>query len=68
MDCFFIRLLQEIKITLTPPNNPDYLLIENELLRQFSSLRVIFYRENALMGDLSQGLRNEAQFIGQKRK
>ncbi len=48
------------------PNNPDYLLAENELLRLFSGLRVIFYRENGCIGDLEEGLRNEAQLIGQK--
>ena len=64
----FYQTFTREKITPTPPNNLDYLLIENELLRQFSSLRVILYRENALVGDLSQGLRNEAQFVGQKQR
>ena len=48
------------------PRNPDYLLTENELLRQFASLCVIHYRENGSIGDIRQGLRNEAQFIGRK--
>ena len=48
------------------PNNPDYLLAENELLRLFSPLRVVFYWENVLIGDSGQGLRNEAQFVGRK--
>ena len=55
------------KASPKPPNNPDYLLTENELLALFSPLRVIFYRENALIGNQLRGLRNEAQFIGQKR-
>lgn len=46
------------------PSNPDYLLIENELLKMFSPLTVVFYRENALIGNIEYGLRNEAQFIG----
>lgn len=49
------------------PNNPDYLLAENELLQLFSALRIVFYCEHGMIGDLAQGLRNEAQFIGQKR-
>jgi hypothetical protein len=30
-------------------------------------MKVIYYRENSAVGDTRQGLRNEAQFIGQKR-
>lgn len=48
------------------PNNPDYLLAENELLSLFSGIRLVFYRENGLIGDSESGLRNEAQMIGQK--
>ncbi len=48
------------------PNNPDYLLEENELLDLFSPLRVIFYRDNGRIGNKNLGLRGEAQFIGQK--
>lgn len=47
------------------PNNPAFLLDRNELLRLFSPLTVVFYRENSLCGDPQKGLRNEAQFIGQ---
>jgi len=49
------------------PGNPDYLLAENELLELFDGLRVLFYREEGLVGDLSAGNRNEAYFVGQKR-
>jgi SAM-dependent methyltransferase len=49
------------------PQNPVYLLAENELLQLFSALRIVFYREHGMIGDLAQGLRNEAQLIGQKR-
>ena len=56
------------KVSPKPPNNPDYLLVENELLALFSPMKVIFYRENALIGDQKRGLRNEAQFIGRKRQ
>ena len=64
----FYQTYTREKTSPKPPNNPDYLLTENELLTLFSPLRVIFYRENALLGEQSRGLRNEAQFIGQKRK
>jgi tellurite methyltransferase len=49
------------------PSNPAYLLGENELLQLFSALRIVFYREHGMIGNFAQGLRNEAQLIGQKR-
>ncbi|HEY5141569.1 MAG TPA: methyltransferase domain-containing protein [Methylococcales bacterium] len=64
----FYQTFTREKTSRKPPNNPDYLLAENELLDMFSPLRVIFYRDNALIGEQLRGLRNEAQFIGQKRK
>ena len=54
------------KISRQGPNNPDYLLAGNELLRLFAALKVVFYQENALLGDTRFGIRNEALFIGQK--
>jgi 2-polyprenyl-3-methyl-5-hydroxy-6-metoxy-1,4-benzoquinol methylase len=64
----FYQTFTREKTSRKPPNNPDYLLTENELLALFSPLRLIFYRENALIGEQLRGLRNEAQFVGQKRK
>jgi tellurite methyltransferase len=48
------------------PRNPAFLLQPNELLQLFKPLRVVVYRELAGIGNLSTGLRNEAQFIGYK--
>ncbi|WP_150051296.1 MULTISPECIES: class I SAM-dependent methyltransferase [Methylomonas] len=48
------------------PNNPDYLLKRNELLRLFAPLHVVYYQEYQGIGDLGRGNRNEACFIGQK--
>ena len=62
----FYQTFTKEKTTPTSPNNPDYLLNRNELLTLFSSLQVILYRENGLVGLPSSGLRNQAQFIGQK--
>ena len=64
----FYQTFTREKTSPRPPNNPDYLLGCSELLALFSPLRVIFYRENALIGEQLRGLRNEAQFIGQKHK
>ncbi len=49
------------------PGNPNYLLAENELLDLFAGLRVLFYREDGRVGDLTSGRRDEAYFVGQKR-
>jgi tellurite methyltransferase len=62
----FYQTFTREKATPTPPHNPDYLLANNELLALFAPLSVVFYQENALIGQHQQGLRNEAQFIGQK--
>ena len=49
------------------PSNPAYRLDDNELLRLFSTLHLILYREEGTIGNLSTGLRNEAMLIAQKR-
>ncbi|UOA09870.1 bifunctional 2-polyprenyl-6-hydroxyphenol methylase/3-demethylubiquinol 3-O-methyltransferase UbiG [Methylobacter sp. S3L5C] len=64
----FYQTFTREKTSQNPPNNPDYLLGCSELLKLFSPLKVVFYRENALIGQQLRGLRNEAQFVGQKRK
>jgi SAM-dependent methyltransferase len=63
---FYQTFIKE-KTSPKPPNNPDYLLRCGEMLEMFSPLKLIFYRENALIGNQLLGLRNEAQFVGQKR-
>lgn len=62
---FYQTYTQEKQADLGP-RNPEFLLEVNELLAMFSSLRVVFYRENGLIGNCRFGLRNEAQFIGRK--
>lgn len=48
------------------PNNPEYLLAQNELLQLFSALRIVVYREEGLVGDVTQGFRAEAMLVAQK--
>ncbi len=62
----FYQTFTQAKISNTPPNNPNYLLAENELLRLFSPLKIRYYQEYALAGEQSDGNRDEALFIGQK--
>jgi SAM-dependent methyltransferase len=48
------------------PSNPDFLLQRNELLRLFPDLVVRLYREEGVLGDTGQGLRNEACLVAEK--
>jgi len=62
----FYQTYTQHKIYQQGPKNPNFLLADNEMLSLFSPMKVIYYRENRALGDIRQGLRNEAQFIGQK--
>jgi len=55
------------KLNPQGPSNPDYLLAENELLSLFNEMRVLVYREEGRVGNLSLGRRDEAYFVGQRR-
>jgi len=62
----FYQTFTRLKVNGEGPSNPAYLLDANELLDLFAPLRTVFYRDNAAIGDIRRGLRNEAQFVGQK--
>ena len=57
---------KDVTPTYTGPSNPDFRLAENELLQMYSGLRLVVYREESLLGDIQQGLRNEVLYIGRK--
>jgi 2-polyprenyl-3-methyl-5-hydroxy-6-metoxy-1,4-benzoquinol methylase len=48
------------------PSNPAFRLDANELLRLFSGLQAVVYREESLIGDTSRGFRNEAMLIARR--
>lgn len=54
------------KVDGSGPQNPDFLLADNELLNLFSGLKLRVYREESTLGDTSMGWRNMAMFVGQK--
>ena len=54
------------KVDDSGPQNPDFLLTENELLTLFAGLNLRVYREESLLGDRSQGWRNRAMLVAQK--
>ena len=61
----FYQTFTKEKISGQGPKNPTYMLDRNEILRLFSPLAVVIYRENSFCGNLHQGLRDEIQFVGQ---
>ena len=48
------------------PRNPAFRLRPNELLNLFPTLRLLVYREEGSVGDVSRGFRNDAMFVGLK--
>jgi tellurite methyltransferase len=63
----FYQTFVRDKVGPQGPSKPEYLLAENELLSLFAALRLRVYREEGCLGDITQGLRNEALYVGQKR-
>ena len=62
----FYQTYCQQKVTEQGPTNPDYLLADNELLQLFPQMKVRVYREDALLGKHSVGLRNQALLVTQK--
>lgn len=62
----FYQTFVRDKVDPRGPSKPEYLLAENELLSLFAALRLRVYREEGRLGDTTQGLRNEALYVGQK--
>jgi SAM-dependent methyltransferase len=54
------------KVHASGPNNPDYLLADNELLRLFPGLKLRVYREESLLGQHDVGMRNQAWMMAEK--
>ena len=63
---FYETFIRE-KLQGVGPSNPDFLLGENELLKLFSDLHVLVYREEGLVGSIEKGQRNVAMLVAQKR-
>ena len=54
------------KVDGSGPQNPEFLLADNELLNLFAGLKLRVYREESTLGDTSTGWRNMAMLVGQK--
>jgi tellurite methyltransferase len=62
---FYQTFIKE-KIDESGPKNPDYLLDSNELLTIFNDWKIICYREEGKIGNINDGIRNQAMIIAQK--
>lgn len=62
----FYQTFTRARVDDTGPANESYRLAENELLRVFSALQVLVYREEGRVGDISRGFRNEAMLVARK--
>ena len=63
----FYQTISLEALDTAPHKNPDYCLVRGELLDLFHELRLVVYREEALLGDTAQGLRNVVLLVAQKR-
>lgn len=54
------------KVDNKGPQNTEFLLADNELMRLFASLKMRVYREESILGDTAQGWRNQAMLVAQK--
>lgn len=62
----FYQTFTRAAVDDTGPGNPLYRLAPNELLRLFSVLQVLVYREEDRVGDTGRGWRNEAMLVGRR--
>jgi hypothetical protein len=62
----FYQTFTRVSVGPGGPQNPEYRLAENELLRMFQELQVVVYREEGEIGDKTHGFRNEAMLVAKK--
>ncbi len=63
---FYQTFIHE-NVTEYGPSNPKYRLAENELLSLFSPLHILAYQELGRVGKTTQGVRDTASLVAQKR-
>jgi len=62
----FYQTFTRSRVSSRGPQNEDYRLGDNELLKLFAALKVLVYREEGELGDCSRGFRDEAMLVAQK--
>jgi tellurite methyltransferase len=63
----FYQTFTRTAVSDVGPKNPQFRLADNELLQLFADLQTVVYREEGRIGDLTQGFRNQALLIAQKK-
>ena len=64
----FYQTFTRQRVSDNGPQQAQFRLAEQELLRLFAGLQVLLYREEGRVGDLEQGFRDEAMFIGRRKE
>jgi tellurite methyltransferase len=62
----YYQTFSQQRVSDRGPRRVEFRLADQELLRLFSGLQVLFYREEGCVGNVQQGFRDEAMFIGRK--
>lgn len=62
----FYQTFTANKLDSSGPSSADFLLQRGELLQLFSELRTVYYREDGRIGNLEEGERNRALYVGQR--
>lgn len=62
----FYQTFHQHKLSTEGPSSPDYLLAANELLTLLAPLQLLFYREDAGVGNQTQGLRDCSYYVGRR--
>jgi len=62
----FYQTFTRARVTDTGPGNPAFRLDHNELLHLFADLSLVVYREEARIGKLTRGFRDQAMLVAQK--
>lgn len=63
----FYQTFTRTRVSDVGPSNPDYRLVDGELLAMFAALQVLVYREEGKVGDVNRGFRDEAMMVARKR-
>lgn len=63
----FYQTFHQYKLSNTGPSREEFLLKPNELLHIFSTLNILFYREDSQTGNLLAGMRDLSYLVAQKR-
>jgi SAM-dependent methyltransferase len=62
----FYQTFTQTKVSTRGPENSDFRLADQELIKQLSFLQLLVYREEGAQGNTDEGFRDEVMYIGRK--